>query len=270
MHAVGDVIGPVHDLRFETDLIDGRILTHPVEKHPVVTVDAVICVTRTAAARGYFDTASNDALVRLSPTLAGASSSITLASSRVSTRNVRVPLESAARCRHLIEGVFAVVPEGWMAQVVRQPGHIDDVRIAAKGFGPVPVPPGPLRGSGSGACAGRPTRRPRTPGSCPPDAEGRSSAGHAPDRGRSRIAALGAHRPWGLRPRTGPARFPRTRAPDPRPGHVGSVARLPPVPCLEPDEPHRFAGHVLRGEQRTVTHRRSVRVGGDPQRVQNG
>ncbi|CAB5027003.1 unannotated protein [freshwater metagenome] len=47
-----------------------------------------------------------------------------------------------------MEGVFAVVPEGWVAQVVREAGDVDEVGVAPEGAANLPADLGYLKGVG--------------------------------------------------------------------------------------------------------------------------
>ena len=76
-----------------------------------------------------------------------------------------VALEAAAVLGELVERLFAVVPEGRVAQVVGEAGGLDEVGVAAEGRAELPADLGALQGVGEpGAGAGVPGRGCAVPG----------------------------------------------------------------------------------------------------------
>ena len=110
--------------------------------------------------QGYLVAASRAARVRLRPTLTVPCRRATnrLGSMRVSSRSDwALPSKPPQSVGELVERLFAVVPEGRVAQVVGEAGGLDEVGVAAEGRAQLPADLGALQGVGQpGAGAGVP------------------------------------------------------------------------------------------------------------------
>ena len=126
VHGVGHVVGPVHDLRLQAPPPRGSALAHPGEHGGVHGVGAVLALPPLAhpgvlargVQRGTGEVQPTARDLELQP--------------RQDAQRLRVALEAAAGTGELVEGAFAVVPERRVADVVREPGGVDDVGVAPR------------------------------------------------------------------------------------------------------------------------------------------
>ena len=161
---------------------------------------------------GYFVTASSAARVRFSPALRPCESS-TFGSSRVRMRKFcALPSKPPKSIGDLVERALPVVPVRRVADVVGEPGEVDEVGVAAQPDRHARGRSGPPRANGSAGCAASRSAADRRPGSCRPACAGRHCAAPWRGRGRSRC---------GVRCRCPAVRHPSA----PRPPGAGGRSR---------------------------------------------
>jgi len=149
---VGDVVAPVHHLRLEAASLAGRALAQPGEHVEVVVVDAELArarLPRPGVLRGGVEGRARE----VEPHRAAGARAV-VGAERLGLepgqdpQRLRVALEAADGCGHLVERVLAVVPEGRVPEVVRQARDLDEVGVAAE-RGPELAPDlGALQGVG--------------------------------------------------------------------------------------------------------------------------
>ncbi len=166
VHRVRHVVRPVHHLGLEARARAGGALADPVEDGPVVPIDAEL------AGRGVGGVRSARPGV-LGGRVQGGPGEVEADARHLARRvashealrfdageesqGLRVALEAAAVVGEFVEGLFAVVAEGGMAQVVGEAGRLHEVRVAAQGRAQLPAHLGALQGVGqAGAGAGVP------------------------------------------------------------------------------------------------------------------
>jgi hypothetical protein len=132
VHGVGDVVGPVHDLRLEAAPALGRAVADPGEQLRVAGVGAVLAVARSAhpgVLAGRVEAGAGE--VEATPADLGFEPG-------EDAQRLGIALEpalDAVRGPELVECALAVVPERRVADVVGEPGGVDDVRVAAEVLG---------------------------------------------------------------------------------------------------------------------------------------
>ena len=139
MDRVGDVVGEVHDLRFEAASARGRALAHPGEDAQIVAVDAVLArglhrigalPLRPGVLADRIEGRAGEVEAR---GLAAFSDDLRF-EPRDQSERLGVALESPAVGGEIVEDAFAVVPEGRVAEVVAQAGGVDDVGVGSELF----------------------------------------------------------------------------------------------------------------------------------------
>ncbi|SKV48877.1 Uncharacterised protein [Mycobacteroides abscessus subsp. massiliense] len=131
MHRVGDVVRPVHDLRFQAAPPWRRPGAHPVQRLHFIVIGAELAATRWAQPRilgGRVQGGPREVQARA---VACGINDFGLQPGQ-DAQVLGVALEPAAIHRHLIEGTLAVVSVRRMADVVGQPGQIDQIRVSAQ------------------------------------------------------------------------------------------------------------------------------------------
>ena len=232
VHRVGDVVGPVHHLGLQAGPALGRTVAHPVGRGGVVVVETELACRCGAACHGYFVTASSAARVRFSPALRPCGVKDFGLEPGQDAEVLRVALEPAEGVGDLVERAFAVVPVRRMADVVGQPGQVDEVGIAAQPDRPSRGRSAPPPANASAGCAGSRSAAARRPASCRPAGAARRCAAPGRGRGRSRC---------GARCRSPAARHPSAPRPPGAAGRSRRRGRLrswPPTHSL----PGPFAG----------------------------
>ena len=131
MHRVGDVVGPVHDLRFQRRPAIRGAGAHPVGDLGVVGVEAELAAAGRAPPRVF-----RHRVQRRPGEIQPDADPLGIKDFRLQSGEdpevLGVALEAAARGGELVESTFAVVAIGRMADVVGQSGHIHQVGIAAE------------------------------------------------------------------------------------------------------------------------------------------
>ena len=126
VHGVRHVVGPVHDLRLEAPLPLGRAVADPGEDGGVGRVGAVLALPRRA------DPGVLAGGVERGPRQVQPAARDLQLQPGEDAQRLGVALEAAARRAELVERALAVVPERRVADVVGEPGRVDDVGVAAQ------------------------------------------------------------------------------------------------------------------------------------------
>ena len=150
--AVGDVVGPVHDLGLERPPSGGAPRAHPVEHRQVVGVHAELAAVR-GARPGVLGRG-----VQGSPGEVQAHRALMAEAFRVAERlglepgqdpqRLGVALEAADVRAQGVERVLAVMAERGVAEVVGEAGGLHEVGVAAQGGSQLPPDLGHLQGVG--------------------------------------------------------------------------------------------------------------------------
>ncbi len=131
MHRIGDIVGPVHHLGFQTGPICGRVFAHPGGGVAVEVVEAELASIRTPRPGifgdriqprpGQVQSHAMPLLIKDFGLQAGQDPEV-----------LRITLEAAVRRGELIERLFPVVAVRRVPDVVGQTGHVDKVGVAAQ------------------------------------------------------------------------------------------------------------------------------------------
>jgi len=151
VHRVGHVVRPVHDLRLEAGAGAGGGLADPVEHRTVVLVHAELHgrqVGGVGAARpgvlgGGVEGGAGE--VEADGALGGEPLGLDAGEQ---SEGLGVALEAAAVVGELVQGLFAVVAERRVAEVVGEAGRFDQVGVAAEGGAQLTADLGALQGVG--------------------------------------------------------------------------------------------------------------------------
>ena len=139
VHGVGDVVGPVHDLRLETAAAGRSAVADPREQRRVVGVRPELAQARPpqprvlgrSVQRGAGEVEARAVDLGFEP--------------HEDPQRLGVALEPATAGTELVERPLAVVPERRMADVVGEAGGVDDVRVGAQLLGDRPADLGDLQ-----------------------------------------------------------------------------------------------------------------------------
>ena len=131
VHRIGDVVGPVHHLSLQARLALGRARPHPIGCRGIVLVEPELAIVRSSPPRVFRHRIQpGPGEVQPGAVILGAKDFRLQAGEDAEV--LRVALEAAMLGGQLVQGPFAVVAVWRMADVVGQPGHVDEVGIAAK------------------------------------------------------------------------------------------------------------------------------------------
>ncbi len=207
VHGVRDVVGPVHDLRLETAPLC-RDRRRAASSNAAASTVVVAVLRHTVAARPrVLARGIERGAGQVEPgRFAGVVDDLRLEPGE-HPQGLRIALESPAGTGDGVERVLAVVAERRMADVVRETGGVDDVRIAAERGADLAADLRDLERVGQPGAREVVLARARRPVSCRRAGGTRTSA--ARERGRA-----GTHRAARDRPRRRPvsaARRPAAR-----------------------------------------------------------
>ena len=131
MHRIGDIVGPVHHLGFQTGPICRSVFAYPSGGVAVEIVKAELASIPTPrpgifgdgiqTCPGQVQSNAMSLLIKNFGLQAGQDPEV-----------LRITLEATVRRRELIERLLAVVPVRRVPDVVGQTGHVDKVGIAAQ------------------------------------------------------------------------------------------------------------------------------------------
>ncbi len=221
VHRVGHVVGPVHHLRLQARPLGGHAAAHPLRQLAVVFVEAELAPARTAEPRILRDGVQAGP-GQVQPDAAALGVKHFGLDAGQDPEVLGVALEPAAGGGELVEGTLTVVAVRRVTDVVGQPGHVDQVGIAAQRHGHSPADLGDLQRMRQPGARGSRSPAARPPGSCRRDGETPRSAARGRGRGRSRC---------GARPSSRAAR--RSSAPPPPPAR-GRPRRSGPAESSSP------------------------------------
>ena len=137
VHGVGDVVGPVHDLRLEARPLPRHAVAHPREDLLVVLVHAVLGTAHTPGPGVLHRGVERGAREVEAGAVAVLTEGLGLQPGE-QPQALRVALEPAARRRDLVERGLPVVPERRMPQVMGETGDLDEVGVAAERLAELP------------------------------------------------------------------------------------------------------------------------------------
>ena len=144
VHRIGDVVGPVHHLGLQAGPIRGSTVAHPPGSLAVDVVETEFAPApiprprvfgdRVQPRPGQVETDAMSLPVKHFGLQTGQDPEV-----------LRISLEATVGGRDLVEGLLAVVPVGRVPDVVRQTGHVDEIRIASQPDGHPPPDLGDLQ-----------------------------------------------------------------------------------------------------------------------------
>jgi hypothetical protein len=131
VHRIRHIVGPIHHLGLEAGAELRRSVPHPVGRRHVVAVETELVALWTPLPRVLGDSvqACTGQIQTSGKTLRIKDFGLKPGQD---TEVLGIALESAVRLGDLIQRALAVVSVGRMADVVGQPGHVDEVGVAAE------------------------------------------------------------------------------------------------------------------------------------------